>query len=260
MLYTMSDLHGCYEKYKQMLDILRFGDDDTLYILGDIVDHGDGGIRILQDMMQHKNIIPFWGNHDYMAYLMLKFLYNLEVKRNVSLEEPSIEEYLLKMEGYCCWIEIGGKKTFDAFKVLDRDSQKKVLDYMDTFRFFQEIEINKRKFFLSHTVPDKKTMLDFVSDRKDWFLKNKSEYEFYFVASVPEYNKIYFEDRYIITGHTPTGFINENYVGKIYQENRHIAIDCGAVYGGPLGCICLNTLEEFYTSTVNHSGDFQLVE
>ena len=72
-------------------------------------------------------------------------------------------------------------------------------------------------------------MLDLVSDHKDCFLKNKSEYEFYFVASVPEYNKIYFEDRYIITGHTPTGFINENYIGKIYQKNRHIAIDCGAV-------------------------------
>lgn len=248
MHYAISDLHGCYGKYRQMLDILRFGENDTLYILGDIVDRGDGGIRILQDMMQHKNMVPFWGNHDYMAYFLLKVFYNLEEKRGVLLKgELSVEEYLLKMEEYRCWTEIGGKKTFDAFKALDRDGQKKVLDYMDTFRFFQQVEVNKRKYFLSHTVPGKNKMPDSVSCHKDIFLKKEPEYEFYFITSVPEYHKIYFEDRYIVTGHTPTGFIDEDYIGKIYQKNRHIAIDCGAVYGGPLGGICLDTLEEFYT-------------
>ena len=35
--------------------------------------------------------------------------------------------------------------------------------------------------------------------------------------------------------------------GKIIRKNNHIAIDCGAVFGGALGCICLETLEEFYS-------------
>lgn len=26
----------------------------------------------------------------------------------------------------------------------------------------------------------------------------------------------------------------------------HISIDCGCAYGGRLGCICLDTMEEFY--------------
>ena len=68
MHYAISDLHGCFDKYKRMLELIRFHPGDTLYILGDIVDRGEGGIRILQDMMWHKNIIPFWGNHDHMAY------------------------------------------------------------------------------------------------------------------------------------------------------------------------------------------------
>ena len=33
---------------------------------------------------------------------------------------------------------------------------------------------------------------------------------------------------------------------RIYKKNNHIAIDCGAVYGNRLGCICLDTMEEFY--------------
>ena len=40
MIYVMSDIHGCYEKYRQMLDLIRFCEEDTLYILGDVVDRG----------------------------------------------------------------------------------------------------------------------------------------------------------------------------------------------------------------------------
>ena len=38
MTYVMSDLHGCYDKYVQMLEKIGFGDGDTLYILGDVID------------------------------------------------------------------------------------------------------------------------------------------------------------------------------------------------------------------------------
>ena len=30
------------------------------------------------------------------------------------------------------------------------------------------------------------------------------------------------------------------------NPGRRVAIDCGAVYGGRLGCICLDTMEEYY--------------
>lgn len=33
---------------------------------------------------------------------------------------------------------------------------------------------------------------------------------------------------------------------KIYKKKRHIAIDCGCGYGGLLGAICLENLQEFY--------------
>lgn len=67
-----------------------------------------------------------------------------------------------------------------------------------------------------------------------------------FLIGEMEYEKEYFKDKYFVSGHTPTGFIDEEYKGRIFQKNNHIAIDCGAVFGNPLGCICLDTLEEFY--------------
>ena len=50
MIYAMSDLHGCYNKYIKMLDKINFSEKDTLYVLGDIVDRGNGGIDIIQDI------------------------------------------------------------------------------------------------------------------------------------------------------------------------------------------------------------------
>lgn len=38
--------------------------------------------------------------------------------------------------------------------------------------------------------------------------------------------------------------------GSIYRKNNHIAVDCGASFhGGRLAAICLDTGEEFYSST-----------
>ena len=34
MIYAMSDLHGCYEKYIKLLEKIKFSNNDTLYILG----------------------------------------------------------------------------------------------------------------------------------------------------------------------------------------------------------------------------------
>ena len=107
------------------------------------------------------------------------------------------------------------------------------------FCFFLSLILTHLSTFLgyiqSHTVPEKERMLHF--DRLNW-----QE----LIVGEPEYEKEYFTDRYLVTGHTPTDLIDESCSGRIYQKNSHIAIDCGAVFGNPLGCICLNTLEEFY--------------
>lgn len=59
------------------------------------------------------------------------------------------------------------------------------------------------------------------------------------IFNKPDYEKEYFSDKYLVTGHVPT-------MGEILEKNRHIAIDCGAGFGGKLGCICLETMEKYY--------------
>lgn len=40
MYYVMSDLHGCYKEYQKALEMIHFNAQDTLYVLGDVVDRG----------------------------------------------------------------------------------------------------------------------------------------------------------------------------------------------------------------------------
>ena len=68
-----------------------------------------------------------------------------------------------------------------------------------------------------------------------------------FVWGEPDYEIRYDRGVTFVTGHTPTDLIDPASKGRIWQKNGHIAIDCGAVFeGGRLGCICLDTMEEYY--------------
>lgn len=60
----------------------------------------------------------------------------------------------------------------------------------------------------------------------------------------------YFNDVYLVTGHTSTqNIIGNRKPGYIYRANNHIAIDCGSCFtGGRLAAICLDTGKEFYSS------------
>ena len=65
MRYLISDIHGCYEEYKELLDQIRFSDGDELFILGDAMDRGPQPIRVMQDIMFRSNVTYIIGNHDY---------------------------------------------------------------------------------------------------------------------------------------------------------------------------------------------------
>lgn len=74
MIYVMSDIHGKYDKYIQMLKQIHFSEKDTMYILGDMIDRGEKGMELLIDLMERKNVISLMGNHEYMALQCLPWL------------------------------------------------------------------------------------------------------------------------------------------------------------------------------------------
>lgn len=224
MNYVLSDIHGRYDLYKEMLEKINLSDSDTLYVLGDCADRGPDGIKVWLDLMERDNIVPLMGNHDDMAFKVLKVW-----------TQPSLMGDTFR-DDVALWVYNGGKVTLDAFKELDDRTQEKILWYIQSFSVHKELELNGQRYFLSHTIGE-------TNDRP---LNRYTDYEY--IWGRPDYSLCYDENTILVTGHTPTGIIGPEYAGSIYKKNNHIAVDCGAVFkAGRLGCICLDTMEEFYT-------------
>ncbi len=67
MKYAMSDIHGNLDKYKSILQLIEFSEEDELYIIGDVIDRGAHGIELLMDIRKRSNVHLIMGNHELMA-------------------------------------------------------------------------------------------------------------------------------------------------------------------------------------------------
>lgn len=228
MTYVMSDIHGEYEKYYKMLELIGFNDEDSLYILGDVVDRGEKPMEVLLDMMEQPNVYPILGNHDALAMWLLKVVMEIEETNTFSEEDG---------EAIIEWCYEGGQTTMAGFRKLSREKQLDILDYLHEFQSAEVVEVGEKTFVLVHAglgnySPEKK-LRDYTVD------------ELCMARSDP--NTEYFDDENIFTvmGHTPTLSISGK--AEIYKCGRNFFIDCGACFSeGRLACLCLDNLEEFY--------------
>ena len=225
MTYVLSDIHGCYEKYRKLLEKMRVCEADTLYVLGDVVDRGDDGIRTLRDLMGRKNAVILRGNHDDTA---LKLLYLLRQDAG-NYDSNQVQDL------FASWFSDGGEPTYREYLALSEAEQIEVLTFLNKLPVARELEVNGQRFWLSHTLPRKKRFLD-----------PAPLHTIDLISGAPDYDEVYDPERFFVTGHTPTELIDKACSGRIWKGNNHIAIDCGAVFGSPLGGMCLETGEEFY--------------
>ena len=233
--YVISDIHGQYDMFMELLNKISLKETDTLYVLGDILDRGPHPVKVLRKLMEMPNAICLVGNHELMALECLEFLMK-------EISDKSIDELdEIMFDNLLTWQYNGSKTTIDEFRKLDAQSKQDVIDFIKEFSVYEEVTVGDTDYLLVHAGlgnfhPD--------NDIEDYSLHD-------LVWKRAEYDKQYFEDTFVVTGHTPTQTIEGNpNPGFIYRNNNHIAIDCGATFpGGRLAAICLDTGEEFYSST-----------
>lgn len=66
MIYVMSDIHGSMNRFRSVMSQINLTAEDSLYILGDVIDRGHFGIQILQELMEIPNVTVLLGNHELM--------------------------------------------------------------------------------------------------------------------------------------------------------------------------------------------------
>lgn len=230
MHYVISDIHGCYEEFMELLRKIQFSERDTLYVIGDVIDRGPEPLKVLQFMMLHYNIIPIIGNHEYIAMKVLPSL--LQEVNADNVEELLTSEFL---QGCQLWFEDGGKITANQIRNLPVDEQTEIIDYIGEFSFYEELDLNGKHYLMIHSLPkdyEKSPDRNFVLEEV--------------IFARPNYHGNWNGKTTYIIGHTPTFKIGEEYRGKIFRNQQLIDIDCGCVAGNFLGALCLETGEEYY--------------
>lgn len=242
--YVCSDLHGCYDRYQALLQ--RMEKDSVLYLLGDFLDRGPEGLRILLDALERPNVELIAGNHELTAALLLPK--TVQEVTQESLEHP--EELMGWLEDIAAWREDGGGATLAEFRILTQAQRRQVLEELEQLPVYEELSVEGNHFILTHgglgEAPDPRRPLEEYSIQELLFTR-------------PNLSKPWESETYVVFGHTPTRYYfareagldlrtmdPSQYRDEIYRRGRWIGIDCGCGQGGRLGCLCLNTLEELY--------------
>lgn len=226
-VYCMSDLHGQIGAFHEMLRKIEVSSDDTLYVLGDVVDRGPRGIEILQEIMKMPNAIMLLGNHELM---MREYL-----------DPNATEKQILR------WNRNRNLPTLQQFQALSKCDQQELLEFLANLPISAELTVKNTRFFLVHGWPGENTH-DVVWGRP---------------TGIDEQNPL--PDCQLIVGHTPVSYLlsgtdekEEAYLHALERSGRHVEIlhrpgfididcSCGYPYHScALSCLRLDDMEEYY--------------
>lgn len=223
--YVISDIHGEADRFGAMLKKISFSAQDTLYILGDVVDRGPHGVSLLLQIMEMSNVVMLMGNHEYM---FLQYL-----------SPDATETDILR------WNRNGNHPTLEEYAELAVSERRKIKRFLRSLKTHLEVEVNGQRFYLVHGFPGQNAH-DEVWGRPDSDTP----------SPVPECR--------LIIGHTPVAALGRSREERAEYltdlENRgerlrivhtpgFIDIDCGCghdIYAKALACLRLEDMEEFY--------------
>lgn len=223
MVYICSDIHGEYDRYLAMMRQIR--PEDTLYILGDVIDRGPGGVSILKDIMSRENVILLMGNHEIMCLQTLgpRHIYGAKA----------------------LWKGNGGNSTYrELVYKTDLHERNRILRFLSERPYHLDITVEGRLFHLVHGFPD--------PDPEESLWKR------------PERNtpNPYQDGGTLIIGHTPVWFLmseqervsfdpdsDHGHSLRILHTPGYIDLDCACgntLAARRLACLRLDDMAEFY--------------
>lgn len=219
MTYVMADIHGELDRYIAILDLIQFSENDTLYILGDVIDRSKDSIELLQMIMKQPNVHMIIGNHEELM------LTTLGPRNEIGARQT--------------WKENGGGNTYRTMVyILSAEERNRILDFVQQLPDYLEIEVNGQQFYLVHG--------------------NYGETRFNRLWGRPEPppTEPPIPGATVIVGHTCTYYLNlycedydENAPWEIFYGPGLIGIDCGCGNDSELrrlACLRLDDMKEFY--------------
>lgn len=228
MRYCISDIHGYYNAFCELMNKIKFGQSDKLYVLGDAIDKGPDSIRLAQLLFSLPNVQYIAGNHEYD---FIKFY-----KKRMTEVSSKYDEVLFEMQGY-----------FPDGKLLDWET----LDNFEYLPFY----IDEKDFIGVHAGA-------LLKGGKVCPLASTPNEIFVYDRRFKDRDVLPTDSKCVLFGHTPVRNLTGNDEMLLYRRNGlfggstdikdycKIHIDTGVYLSGTLGCICLDTCQCFYVKGV----------
>ena len=143
MTYVLSDIHGNLQRFESIMTQINLQTNDTLYVLGDVIDRYAGGIKILRQIMRMPNAEMLIGNHEYMMLNAIGHCKDaVEEKENTNRREKRL------------WYRNGGMITHEQLKHYRKDIRAEIFDFIRQLPTNLEVEVNGIKYKLVHASPE----------------------------------------------------------------------------------------------------------
>lgn len=232
MHYVMADIHGNLRRFDSVLEQIGLRPEDTLYVLGDVIDRHPHGIRILRRLMGMKNVRMIPGNHEYMMMNAIGVP-----------GEPETEWHKEMLH----WYRNGGEVTHKALKRLRIQTRREIFSYLKALPLNIDVTVDGRAYKLVHGGP--------VEEFRDGGRYPDAAY----FAVWKRYAPDEFAPRgyTMVFGHTPTDEYQTDRMMRIWRGEGMIGVDCGSGYPdvgagdhgahGRLACLRLEDGKEFYS-------------
>lgn len=261
--YVISDIHGCFDEFQEMLRKISLSDDDRLILAGDYIDRGPKSREMLQFLEKcPPNVIPIKGNHDAEFVEYVRLMQQTD-KKNELMTDPNSNEdakillasvrYLFKQK------QPLGLFFFDYYNTITDFIQNKDVTFGDLCRwadmltklpYYERFELGERDCIVVHAG---------FYEEESGLENGKSVNEFYLYAREEAIQQGGVKNGMIIAGHTPTiaedsVFYNDGEVFRYFNEEKNCIfydIDCGCSFyedypSATLACLRVDDERVFY--------------
>jgi serine/threonine protein phosphatase 1 len=215
MRYAISDIHGCNETFRALLQQLRLQVGDQLFIIGDLVDRGPDSKGVFDTVFQLQDdgidVVCLRGNHEQM---LIDALYNIRAAKE-----------------YANW----GRETLQSFGASHVGQiPEKYLEFMQNM----PLVLESGEYILVHggllfDPPEDPLTPKFEQLwKRDWY--GTIDYK-------------WLDKRYILHGHTPIGRQEIMKLHLSLETLQVLNIDGGCVFGdrfGGMGSLCVFSMDE----------------
>ena len=223
-LLVVSDIHGHYQPFMKLMDLVGYrSDEDTLIVLGDLIDRGPQSSNVVKWFLPGnpgERAIVIRGNH-----------------------EEGFLRFLQGKMGYAAYVNVymGGVRTIQSYEPMSTDEMSQHLLFLSQLPYYHRQD----GFIFVHAG---------LNTQKELEYQEVNDFLFADVKFFTQERSTRYPNDIVVFGHTPTGIIRDKLkepdIGPyIWYDRKHknkIGIDCGNQRRKRLACLDLTNCIEYY--------------